>query len=60
VKKNIALLYDPIVAFLIDATSERWSESTALCVWGADGLAALAVLTGAQRRPVVGSRSPAA
>jgi len=49
----------PIAAFLIGAVSERWSESTALFVWGAGGLAALAVLMGARRRPVVGNRSSA-
>jgi predicted MFS family arabinose efflux permease len=43
----------PIAAFLIGAVSEHWSEGTALTVWGAGGLAALAVLAGARRRRVV-------
>jgi predicted MFS family arabinose efflux permease len=49
----------PIAAFLIGAVAERWSESIAFFVWGAGGLAALAVLMGARRRPMVGNRSSA-
>ena len=44
----------PIAAPLIGAVAERWSVSTAFFVWGAGGLATLAVLTGARRRRVVG------
>jgi predicted MFS family arabinose efflux permease len=40
----------PIAAPLIGAVAERWSVSTAFFVWGAGGLAALAVLMGARRR----------
>jgi predicted MFS family arabinose efflux permease len=43
----------PIAAPLIGAVAERWSVSTAFFVWGAGGLAALAVLVGARRRRVV-------
>jgi predicted MFS family arabinose efflux permease len=39
----------PIAAFLIGAVSERWSESTAFLVWGAGGLAAVALLMGDRR-----------
>ena len=46
----------PIAAPLIGAVAERWSVGTALLAWGAGGLAALAVLTGARRRLVVGTR----
>ncbi len=47
----------PIAAPLIGAVAERWSVSTAFFVWGAGGVAALAVLTGARCRRVVGNRS---
>jgi predicted MFS family arabinose efflux permease len=47
----------PIAAPLIGAVAERWSVSTAFFVWGAGGLAALAVLTGARRWRVVGNES---
>ena len=43
----------PIAAFLIGAVSERWNEGTSLVVWGAGGLAVLAMLMGARRRRVV-------
>ena len=46
----------PIAAPLIGAVAERWSVGTALMAWGAGGLAALAMLTGARRRLVVGTR----
>jgi len=40
----------PIAAPLIGAVAERWSVSTAFFVWGAGGLATLAVLMNARRR----------
>ena len=43
----------PIAAPLIGAVAGRWSVGTALFVWGAGGLAALAVLMGARRQRVV-------
>ncbi len=42
----------PIAAFLIGAVAERWSVGTAFLVWGAGGLAVLAMLMGARRRVV--------
>jgi MFS family permease len=39
----------PIAAFLIGVVAERWSESAAFFVWGAGGLAALALLMGNRR-----------
>jgi predicted MFS family arabinose efflux permease len=47
----------PIAAPLIGAVSERWSESTAFFVFGAGGLATLAVLMGAGRQQVLGNQS---
>jgi predicted MFS family arabinose efflux permease len=47
----------PIAAPLIGAVAERWSVSTAFFVWGAGGLAVLAVLVGARRPRVVGNPS---
>ncbi len=47
----------PIAAPLIGAVAERWSVSTAFFVWGAGGLAALAVLVSARRPRVVGNQS---
>src|SRR5438093_10524545 len=43
----------PIAALLIGAVSERWNEGTSLFVWGAGGLAVLAVLMAARHRRVV-------
>jgi len=43
----------PIAAPLIGVVAERWSVSTAFFVWGAGGLAVLAVLMGVRHRPVV-------
>lgn len=43
----------PIAAFLIGAVAERWGEAASLFVWGVGGLAALAALMGARRRPRV-------
>jgi predicted MFS family arabinose efflux permease len=40
----------PIAAPLIGVVAERWSVGTAFFVWGAGGLAVLAVLMGARRR----------
>jgi sugar phosphate permease len=40
----------PIAAPLIGAVAERWSVSAAFFVWGAGGLATLAVLMGARHR----------
>jgi predicted MFS family arabinose efflux permease len=40
----------PIAAPLIGAVAERWSVGTAFLVWGAGGLAMLAVLMGARHR----------
>ena len=47
----------PIAAPLIGAVAERWSVSTAFFVWGAGGLAALAVLVGTRRPRVVSNHS---
>ena len=47
----------PIAAPLIGAVAERWSVSTAFFVWGAGGLATLAVLMSARRRRVVCNQS---
>jgi predicted MFS family arabinose efflux permease len=43
----------PIAAPLIGAVAETWSVSAAFFVWGAGGVATLAVLTGARLRRVV-------
>ena len=40
----------PIAAPLIGAVAERWSVSTAFVVWGAGGLATLAVLMVARKK----------